>query len=176
MALSIVLVAVGLGVGWRLYARRPRAQATARDPLERALPGVFAFLAARMKFDELYAATLFRANGGLARLADGLDRRVWDGSIRSLARLGELLGLIDRRIDEAGLNAGFAALSERLRGAGRSYARAQTGEIHGYLRALALAFVALLLFLLFAFAPAAAPRAGLGRSAAPAALGPGGAP
>ena len=176
MALSIVLVALGLGAGWALYARCPRGEAADLDPLERALPGVFAFLAARMKFDELYAATVFRANRGLAVLADGLDRRVWDGLIRALARLGELLGLVDRQIDEAGINAGFSASSERLRGAGRSYARAQTGEVHGYLRTLALAFVVLLLFVLFAFGPAGATRAGLGRPSVPAALGPGGAP
>ena len=34
MMLSIFLVAIGLGSGWALYARRARANADAPDPIE----------------------------------------------------------------------------------------------------------------------------------------------
>jgi NADH-quinone oxidoreductase subunit L len=101
-----------------------------------------------MKFDELYAATVFQLNAGLAALADALDRYVWDGAVRLLARLGEFAGLVNRDADEDGLNGGFDATSEALRGTGKAYSRAQTGDAHGYLRAVAIGFVVLVLIVM----------------------------
>ncbi len=141
MMLSIILVALGLGAGWALYGRRPRTKASAPDPVQTAAPQIFAALAARLGFDAFYAATVFRLNAALATLADGLDRHVIDGAIRFLARLGEFAGVVNREADEEGLNAGFDRGSESLRGTGRAYSRAQTGEAHGYLRAIAIGFV-----------------------------------
>ncbi len=148
LSLSIVLVAVGLGSGWALYGRRPRAFASDPDPLAAASPRFFSFLGAGMGFDRLYAATVFRLNAFGAALADFLERRAWGGAVGLLAWLGEATGTVNRRVDEAGLNAGFNSVSERLRGAGRAYSRAQTGEAHGYLRTLAVAFAALALLAL----------------------------
>jgi NADH-quinone oxidoreductase subunit L len=148
MVLSILLVATGLGAGWALYGRRPRATASAPDPLAAAAPGLFAFLGARMKFDELYAATFGRLNTFGATVADFLDRRVWDAAIHLLARLGEGTGAANSAADQAGLNAGFDTVSARIRRAGRAYSRGQTGETHGYLRTLAVGFVVLALLAL----------------------------
>ncbi len=148
MALSILLVAAGLAAGWALYGRRPRTTAAAPDPLAAAAPRLYAFLGARMKFDELYAATVGRLHAFAARLADFLDSRVWDASVRMLARLGERTGAANSAADSAGLNAGFDAGSARIRGVGRAYSRAQTGEAHGYLRVLAVGFVVLALLAL----------------------------
>jgi len=148
MAVSIILVAVGLGSGWALYGRRPRASAAAPDPLQSAAPRLFAFLGARMKLDELYAATVGRLNTFAAALADILDRWVWGGAVGLLARLGEFAGLLNREVDEVGLNTGFDTVSEEIRRTGQAYSRAQTGEAHGYLRTLALAFVVLALLVL----------------------------
>jgi NADH-quinone oxidoreductase subunit L len=150
MAASIVILATGLGSGWALYGRRRRSAASDADPLALAAPRLFAFLGAGMRFDELYAATLGRLNRFGAALADALDRRVWGGAVALLARAGKLTGLVNTGMDQAGLNAGFDAVSERIRGAGRAYSRAQTGETHGYLRTLAVAFVVLALLVLFA--------------------------
>ncbi len=148
MMLSIVLVALGLGTGWAVYWRRLRATATAPDPLATAAPGTFAFLGARMKFDELYAATLGRLNTFLAALAGFFDRWVWGGLVNLLALLGEFGGVVNREADESGLNGGFDATSEKLRGTGQLYSRAQTGDAHGYLRTLAIAFVVLALIVI----------------------------
>jgi NADH-quinone oxidoreductase subunit L len=145
MALSIVLVAFGIGAGWALYRRQPRTTESAPDPLARSLPGVFAVLAARLGFDEFYAATLGKLNTALATLSDFFDRWVWDGIIRFLAMLGEVAGIMTREADEDGINAGFDATSRGLRGAGRKYSALQTGRAQGYLRALALGFVVLVL-------------------------------
>jgi len=143
IVLSVLLVLTGIGAGWALYARRVRQTASALDPVESALPRVFAFLAARMKFDELYAATFGKLNSGFAFLAAGLDRWVWGAIIESLARFGETAGRFNRETDDDGLNAGFNAASEELRTVGKTYSRAQTGETHGYLRILAIGFVVL---------------------------------
>src|SRR5271165_1962338 len=148
MALSIVLVATGLGTGWAVYGRRPRASAAALDPLAAAAPRTFAFLADRMRFDELYAATVGRLNTLVAALADILDRWVWGGAVGLLARLGEFTGFVNREVDEVGLNTGFDTASEEVRRAGQAYSRAQTGEAHGYLRTLAVAFAVLALIVL----------------------------
>lgn len=150
MALSILLVAVGIGAGWALYGRKPRTSVQAVDPLAAQAPGVIAALANRLGFDELYAATVGRLNDGLAALADFLDRWVWGGVIRFLALLSQFTGTVNRDTDESGLNGGFDATSEKLRSAGLAYSQAQTGDAHGYLRTLALGFVVLLLIVMLA--------------------------
>jgi NADH-quinone oxidoreductase subunit L len=149
MLLSIILVGAGLGLGWVLYARHPRTTATAADPLARSFPRIFAFLGARLMLDELYEATVFRLNSGLASLASFFDRWVWGGAVTLLARFGEFGGTVNREFDEDGLNAGFDTVSESVRGTGRRYSRAQTGEAHGYLRTIAIAFAVLALLLVW---------------------------
>ncbi|MBA4138466.1 MAG: NADH-quinone oxidoreductase subunit L [Opitutus sp.] len=148
MATSIVLVAIGLGAGWAIYGRRPRTTVSARDPLEVRAPGAFAALGNRLGFDELYAATAFRANDALATISDLMDRYVWDGAVRFLAALGVFTGAANRENDEQTLNGGFNAASEKVRGLGQLYSRLQTGEVHGYLRTLAMGFVIVLLIVL----------------------------
>ena len=143
MMLSIFLVAIGLGSGWALYARRARANAGAPDPIEERTPRLFAFLAAGLRIDEFYAASFGRLIDALAALAAALDRRVWGGCVDFVAGLGNFAGLVNREADESGLNAGFNSASESLRSSGRAYSSRQTGEVHGYLRALAVAFVVL---------------------------------
>jgi NADH-quinone oxidoreductase subunit L len=148
MILSIVLVALGLGAGWAIYWHRPRATATAPDPLAVTAPRAFAWLGARLKFDEFYAATFGRLNTFLAAFANFLDHYVWGGLVNFLALLGELAGTLTRANDEDGLNGGFDATSESLRRTGRRYSRAQTGEAHGYLRTIAVGFVVLTLIVI----------------------------
>ena len=143
MAVSIVIVAAGIGAGWAVYGRRTRVDAVAPDPLQKVAPGAFGFLADRMGFDALYAATFGRLNRLAAAAADGLDGKVWDGAVRLLVRTARWVGLANRRIDEGGLNAGFDGASAAIRGVGRAYSGAQTGRAQSYLRALAVAFVVL---------------------------------
>ena len=147
MLLSIVLVGAGLGLGWWLYGRKLRTSAEARDPLEVAAPSVMAALAARLGFDELYAATVGRLVMGFAVLADWFDRRVWDGAVRGVAALARVFGLMDQQAEDNAINGGFDATSDGLRGSGEAYSRAQTGNTHGYLLTLAVSFVVLVIVL-----------------------------
>jgi NADH-quinone oxidoreductase subunit L len=147
--LSITLVGIGLGIGWALYGRRPRADITSPDPLRTRIPGVFAFLEGQMKFNEFYAATFGKLTALAARLADNFDRTAIGRVVSLLGRGGEIAGQLNRRGDEQGLNAGFDSASETLRASGQAYSRGQTGRAHGYLRTIAVAF-AVLVFLAFA--------------------------
>lgn len=148
MVTSIVLVALGIGSGWALYARRPRATAGARDPVAVAFPRGWSALRARLGFDEFYAATVGRLCAATATWADALDRYVWDGLIRFLARLGEFTGVVNREADEDVINGGFDATSAGLSRSGKAYSRAQSGDAHGYLRLVAAGFVMLVLIVM----------------------------
>jgi NADH-quinone oxidoreductase subunit L len=112
------------------------------------VPRLHRALAARLGCDELYAATLGRLNAALAAAANALDRSVWDGCVRLLARLGAYAGLVSRETDEEVLNGGFNAAGDGLRASGRAYARTQTGDAHGYVWMLAAGFVLLALAVL----------------------------
>jgi NADH-quinone oxidoreductase subunit L len=119
----------------------------AKDPIAAAAPGLFAALAARLGFDEFYAATVFRLNAAAATLADWFDRWVWGGAVRGLGTFTEFFALSNRHFDEGAINEGFDGTSETLRGTGKVYSRAQPGEAHGYLRAIAVGFALLALLL-----------------------------
>jgi len=147
MVISTTIVLLGMGAGWWCYGRTPRKDARAIDPLARRWPAVYGALAARLGLDELYAATVGRLLTASAGLACFLDRWVWGGLMGAAGRTAEAAGEINQGMDEDGLNAGFDHGSEHLRSGARRYSRAQTGDVQGYLRAVAmgLAVVALLL-------------------------------
>ena len=147
MLLSIALVGVGLGLGAWIYLRKPRTSADAADPLESAAPSAFDALARRLGFDELYAATFGRLFFALAKLADAFARLVWGGVVRAVAALGRWIGVVNQEAEDNVLNAGFDSGSETLRTGGRAYSATQTGDAHGYLLTMAVAFVLLVLVL-----------------------------
>jgi NADH-quinone oxidoreductase subunit L len=148
MLLSVALVGAGLGLGGWLYGRALRPSVTERDPLAVATPKLFHALAQRLGFDELYAATFGRALTLTAAFADGLDRHVIGGLVRFVGQFGRFTGFLNRELDEDALNDGFDRVSDGLRGTGRRYSRAQTGDAHGYLRVLAIGFVLVVVVLL----------------------------
>ena len=141
MVLSILLVALGIGLGWTVYGRNLRHYATDRDPLQARSPAVFAALANRL-------ATVFRLNGAVASIADFADRWVWGGVVRALGGLGRWIGMTNLDTDEDVINGGFDGTSETLRESGQSYSRRQTGDAHGYLLTLVISFVVLAALLL----------------------------
>lgn len=145
MLLSIVLVGAGLGFAAFIYARKSaqRTSADSRDPLGAAFPRVFAALANRLYLDELYAATFGRLIVVVATLAALLDRCVFDGVIRGLSAFARVFGLMDQQAEENAINAGFDATSRKLQGPGLFYARLQSGDGHGYLLTIAIAFAVL---------------------------------
>ncbi|MDF9832873.1 NADH-quinone oxidoreductase subunit L [Ereboglobus sp. PH5-5] len=145
MITSIVLVALGIGVGCALYYFLRKRNTTGElDPLEKAAPALWTALANRLYFDELYAATFGRLFDAIAWLSDAFDRHVWGGLINLIGGLGLFAGGVNREFDENTLNGGFDTVSEDLRKTGKAYSRAQTGDAHGYLRTMALGFAGLI--------------------------------
>ena len=91
---------------------------------------------------------MFRLNSAAAIVSDALDRYLWDGAVRFLAQLGEFSGAVNRETDEDLINQGFDASAESLRKTGKGYSFIQTGEVHGYLRVVAIGFVLLVLIVM----------------------------
>lgn len=142
---SIGLIAFGVTSAWILYGRRPRIAVGTADPASKLSPALYGFLQTRLKIDEFYAATFGRLITAGAIVFAVVDRRLLDGMVAGIAWIARGVGKLNRQGDERGLNGGFNAVSESVRGGGKAYSRGQTGLAHGYLRILAVGFVVLVL-------------------------------
>ncbi len=138
--ISLALVVAGVGLGLVIYR-----SAADRDPLESAQPALFRFLENRMWLDELYAYTVIALSRMAARLADWMDRYVWDGLVRALGAVARLLGSATKGFDERGINAGVDQSATGARGAGRIMSAAHSGQVQTYLGAVGVGMLALLL-------------------------------
>lgn len=147
MALSAVIVFVGMGLSWFLYGRTPIRDARQLDPLEARRPDIFALLREKYFVDELYDATFVRLNAWFARAADWMDYWVWNGLVQ-LVSFG-IIGLswVNRSFDEFVVNLGFDQSCRGLRQSGGLLARLQNGQVQSYLRIIGIgvALMALLL-------------------------------
>jgi NADH-quinone oxidoreductase subunit L len=143
MLVSLLLVAAGIAVGAFLYSAT--TQDRQRDPLERAQPRLFGFLANRMWLDELYASTVILLSKIAAGTADWLDRYFWDGLVRAAGALGRGFGILTLRSDERAINAGVDRTVTGGRGLGRAMSKWHSGQIQTYLGAIAIGAIALLL-------------------------------
>ncbi len=137
---SLALVAVGIGLGIFVYRK-----AGATDPLERAQPALFRFLANRMWLDELYDWTILAWARFAAQLSDALDRYFWDGLVRAVGLLARSLGSLSKGFDEGAINAGVDDATGVTRGVSRLLANRHSGQIQTYLGAIAVGMIALLL-------------------------------
>jgi NADH-quinone oxidoreductase subunit L len=145
MSLSTIVVALGLGLGWWLYGRRPLTRADEIDVLERRWPDIFTLLRRKFFVDELYEGSVVWFNAWFAKACDWLDEWLWGSLVQlvSYAFLG--LSWLDRVIDEKVVNLGF---DEGCRGAsegGRLMSRLQDGRVQHYLRVMGIGLVVLVL-------------------------------
>jgi NADH-quinone oxidoreductase subunit L len=132
-ALAGVLLAAVMYL-WRIVS--PDLVATIFRP-------VYAFLAGRWYFDELYRAIFVLPALGIAQLASGTDKGIIDRIIDGLAASARGIAGIDAWIDRTlvdGLVNGTANLAWN---AGLSLKRLQTGRLRQYVVFIALATVAL---------------------------------
>jgi len=143
MLLAVLLVFLGLGFGWRLYAVRPVERAEQQDILETASPAVFGWLASRLYFDEVYAATVLRWYAALARLSGWLDRQVWGGIVMAVSQTFSELGRVNKSVDAQWIDGTFDKSCEELVTGGGLLAWLQAGRAPGYLRLLGVGFLAL---------------------------------
>jgi NADH-quinone oxidoreductase subunit L len=141
LLVSLVLVSVGIGLGIWIYRRVGET-----DPLQRKLPALFRFLENKMWIDEFYDHTVIAFSALMARVSDWMDRHVWDGVVRGVGAIGQLLGALTSDADEGVINAGVDETTNTARGFGRVMSRLHSGQIQIYLGAIALGMLALLLF------------------------------
>ena len=137
---SLVLVAVGIGVGWLIYRG-----AREGDPIAQAQPALFRTLENKFWLDELYDWTVVALAKAAARLSDWMDRNVWDGLVRLLGGLGQLFGGLTKGFDERGINAGVDETTAGTRGLGRVMSGWHSGQIQTYLGTVAVGMLVLLL-------------------------------
>ena len=97
--------------------------------------------------DELYEATVVRANAALSRFCHWFDCVVLDALVLSVSYFVIGLSWLNRILDEYVVNFSFDAACQRLRNGGGFLSRLHDGQVQNYLRALALALTILLLLL-----------------------------
>ncbi len=112
-------------------------------------PQIFHALRDRVYVDEFYGWTVIRFQAWSARAADWLDRWVWNGAVQAVSYLIIGASWVNRFADTYVVNAGFDEGCRRVSWGGRLFSRLQSGQAQSYLRVLGIAFVILVLFLLW---------------------------
>jgi NADH-quinone oxidoreductase subunit L len=132
-ALAGVLLAATMYL-WRVVS--PDLVATIFRP-------VYAFLAGRWYFDELYHALFVLPTHGIARLASWFDRGVIDGLIHGVAWSARQLAGFDAWIDRTLVDGFVNATANATWSAGLELKKLQTGRLRQYVMFIAVGTVAL---------------------------------
>jgi NADH-quinone oxidoreductase subunit L len=149
MISSILILCVGLGLGWWFYGREPIGSADEPDVLDRRFPYLFNILRNAYFIDWFYEATFIRFNAWCSRLSDWLDRWVWNGAVQALSYVVLGLSWFNRSLDTFVVNGSFDRGCDSVTLGGRTLARLQSGRAQSYLRIVGVAFAALVLFLIW---------------------------
>ena len=145
MAVSTVVVFVGLGLGWWLYGRQPVTSPDQPDVLERIWPNLFTLLRRKYFVDEVYEWAVVGLHAWFARAANALDEWLWNGLVQLASWLTIALSWINRYFDEYVVNLGFDQGCRGLTRGGGLFSRFQNGRVQSYLRIIVLALIVLAL-------------------------------
>ena len=126
VALSVLVVGIGLVQGWRLYAVTPPDP----DPIEAMFPELHKVLRHKFFFDEIYQATVVAFFCFLGQAAAAIEK-AW--------------AWCNRAIDEFLVNGGFDQATRALRAGGKAATHAQTGQVQTYLRVIGVGLSVLVL-------------------------------
>ena len=143
MLISTAIVALGLGLGWWIYARRPLAGG---DPLE---SDIYYVLRNKFFVDELYDLSVLRLNAWSARGVRWLDDFVWQGAVMAVSYVVLGLAWVNRLIDEFVVNLGFDKGCGGFRLGARALGFWQNGQVQRYLRFIGLGAAGLVALLLW---------------------------
>lgn len=138
MLVSTGVVTAGIGLGWLVYGRRPRAQVDAPDPVEATVPRIFGVLRRRLYVDEAYDVTVVsghRASSDLTGWADGM---VIGGLVAAVGLVLRGFAWVARWVDEVFVNPGFDAGCATVKTGGGIFSRLQAGRLQWYLGGLVL--------------------------------------
>jgi NADH-quinone oxidoreductase subunit L len=148
LVLSSIIVALGIGLGWWFYGRKP-IQAAQKDILEKLRPDIFGLLQNKFYVDELYEATVVRFNAWWSGFCDAMDYWVWHGAVVVIGYVVVGLSWVNKYFDEYVVNLGFDEGCRGLNRGGRWLSLLQNGQVQGYLRVIGVAFATLGLLLLW---------------------------
>jgi NADH-quinone oxidoreductase subunit L len=149
MLVSSAIVAVGIGLGWWLYGRKPVPAANELDVLEQLRPDLFTLLRRKFFVDEIYEYSVVRLNAWWARTCEWLDDVVWNGAVQFVSYFVIGLSWVNRFFDEYVVNKVFDESCRRIAGSGGLMSRLQNGKIQSYLRFIGIALTVLVLFLIW---------------------------
>ncbi len=149
MLSSTIIVFLGLGLGWWFYGRKPVESFGTADPLEQLQPQIFNVLRNGFFVDKLYEATVIRFNTWCSHACDWLDRWIWGGAVQLVTYLVLGLSVLDRSVDTFVVNPGFDQGCRSVTLGGRLLSRLQNGRAQNYLRIVGIAFIGLVLFLIW---------------------------
>jgi NADH-quinone oxidoreductase subunit L len=149
MLVSTCLVLLGIGLGWALYVRRPILHAEQLDALEQVQPRVFSVLGHAFYVDAFYGATFVRLNGWFAIVSDWLDRWIWSGAVTTVSYIVLGVAFLDNFFDTSFVNAGFDEGCRSVSRGGKTLSLLQAGRIQGYLRMVGVAFIVVVILLLW---------------------------
>ncbi|MFQ6100290.1 MAG: NADH-quinone oxidoreductase subunit L [Anaerolineae bacterium] len=152
LAISVAAALTGLGAGWLVYGWHPLAEGRP-DPLVRWLGPIHTLLRNKYYVDELYHLVFIRPALWLAKAVyRGLDRGVIDGILHGVARVGEVLGVMNRWVHRVVVDGTMVDGTARVIGVtGREFRKAlQTGQVQYYLLQVLMFLCAFaLLYILF---------------------------
>jgi len=149
MLSSSAIVIAGLTLGWWIYGRKTIGDATTSDPLDHAQPSIFSTLAHAFYVDALYDTTFVRAANVFAEISAWFDRWVWNGIVQAVSYLVIGFGYFDSFLDTYLVNTAFDEGCKGVSRSARILARLQSGRVQLYLRAIAVACIALIVLLLW---------------------------
>ncbi len=149
LLLSTAIVAVGIGLGWWLYGRKPVPEANEPDVLERMRPDLFALFQRKYFVDKLYEHSIIRLNAWWARTCNWLDEIIWNGVVQFVSYLVIGVSWLNRFFDEYVVNKSFDEGCRRIADSGGVISRLQNGKIQNYLRVIGIALTVLVLFLIW---------------------------
>lgn len=149
MLVSTAIVLIGIGLGYRLYGRKPISSPEQKDVLETLWPNVFNLLKRKYYVDEAYEWAVVGLNAWWSRACDWLDRWVWSGVVQLIGLAAIGLAWVDRLMDEFVINGGFDEVCQKLKFGGRWTSRLQDGQVQHYLRVIGLGMTVLILMLIW---------------------------
>jgi NADH-quinone oxidoreductase subunit L len=149
MALSSIIVLLGIGLGYWVYGRKPLGGPDEVDAFERARPDIFSVLKNKYYFDEVYEWLVVRFNAWWARFCAALDVFIWNGMVQLLSFAVQGLSAVSRLIDEGLVNEGFDQGCRRVTAGGKLMSRLQDGRLQNYLRVIGVAMTVLVLILIW---------------------------
>ena len=143
LALSLVIVIVGVGASWVVY-RKVSDHSDAPDPLAGKLGGVWGFLERAMGFDALYEKAIIGPLAFFAGAIDMLERMVFVPMMGVAEGVIKLFGTIDPRHRRSGINRGFDGVCSGLQRTRRFRLELPIRQTQAYLRAIGLGMSVLL--------------------------------